>query len=109
MSDDAKTFLDRQTTLEGARVNFDSWWQEVAYRVLPSDAQFTTESSPGEKRTERLFDSTAADSLDRFAAVMDDLLTPRTQVWNELKCKHPELAEDDEVAEYLEQVNQVLF
>lgn len=109
MSSDAQTIVDRQTALEAARVNFDNWWQEVAYRVLPSEATFTTEAFPGEKRTERLFDSTAADALDRFTAVMSDLSTPRTQIWNLLKTKDPALKDDDEVKEYLEEANRILY
>lgn len=109
MSDDASTIIGQQSALETARSNFESWWQDIAYRVLPRDAQFTTESSPGEKRTERLFDSTAADSLERFSAVMDDLNTPRTQIWNHLKSKHPDLRDDDEVKEHLEEVNRILY
>lgn len=116
MSDDANTIIKHEATLRDARSSFDSWWQEIGYRVLPAEAQFTTVSNEGQKRTERLFDSTAAKCNGRFAAVMEDLLTPRTQMWHGLQ---PEViagvydAEDimdsQPVREYFEQVTKVLF
>jgi hypothetical protein len=78
-----RTILKHQAALADAALEL--WWQEIAYRVLPSEAQFTTIDTEGTKRTERLFDSTAATANERFAAVMEDLLTPRTQRWHGLK------------------------
>jgi hypothetical protein len=85
MSDDAGTILKHQAALASQRTNWDSWWQDIALRVLPSEAQFTTIDTEGTKHTERLFDSTAATACNRHSAVMEDLLTPRTQKWHGLK------------------------
>ena len=109
MSDDVNTILRHQEQLATKRSNFDSWWQDIAYRVMPAQAQFTTESAPGEKRTERLFDSSAATANDRFAAVIEDLMTPRTQTWEELKPEDTEIEDDQEAKEYLERLRDALF
>jgi hypothetical protein len=109
MSDDANSILKAQEHLAGLRVNFDSWWQEIAYRVLPAQAQFTTTSSEGEKRTERLFDARAVTACDQFASVMDDLLTPRTQQWHMLATEDEDLAESQDVKAFFQELNKRLF
>jgi hypothetical protein len=111
MSLDADTILKHQSVLASERSNFETWWQEIAYRVMPQEAQFTTTSAEGEKRTERLFDSTAAMANERFAAVMEDLLTGRTQLWHGLKppAKYGELMEIQAVRAWYEHARDVLF
>lgn len=111
MSDDADTILKHQSTLASQRSNWESWWQDIGLRVLPSEAQFTTVDAEGTKRTERLFDSTAATANERFAAVMEDLLTPRTQRWHGLKvpAKYQEIAKSQAVKQYFEDVTNILF
>jgi len=106
---DADSILDHESQLASRRANFESWWDEIARRVMPSDAQFTTTSAEGEKRTERLHDGSPVTANERFAAVMEDLLTPRTQLWHQLAPEDEDLAEDREVKAYLEQVNKTLF
>jgi len=110
MSDDANTILKHQEQLAGKRSNWDQWWQDIAYRVLPSQATFTVQNvEEGQKRTERLFDATAAINCNRFAAIMSDLNTPRTQIWHGLAPEDDDLADDQEVKEYLELLNKRLF
>lgn len=111
MSDDANTIIKHQAYLAGLRTNWDTWWQDIALRVLPSEAQFTTTDSEGTKRTERLFDSSAAMANERFAAVMEDLLTARTQRWHGLKppARYGDLAENQNVRAWYEQARDVLF
>lgn len=109
MSDDAQTIIKHQSMLESKRSNFDSWWQDIAYRVLPEAAQFTTTSSEGEKRTERLFDATAAKNNRKFAAIVEDLATPLTQRWHELSAESEEFDEDQEVDEYFDAETKALF
>lgn len=109
MSDtDVDTLLKQQSQLESDRSTFDSWWQSIAYRVLPSDAVITTEDQQGTMRTERMFDSSPATANMRFAAIVEDLLTPRTQIWNTLS-PPPELADDQESKEALEEINRRLY
>lgn len=113
--DDANTLLNHQSQLEANRSNFDHWWQQVAQRVLPSDAVFQTEDMPGVKRTERMFDSSPSTCLSRFSAVMEDLSTPRTQRWHGL-APYPRDDtgadggdDDQESREFLDRLSNVLF
>jgi len=111
MSDDAETIIKHEASLRTDRYNFDSWWQDIAYRVLPQEATFTTVDAEGTKRTERLFDSTAAIANERFAAVVEDLLTPRTQIWHGLKppAGFDELLKSRDNKIWYEQARDVLF
>src|SRR5688572_10201337 len=86
-----------------------TWWQDICYRVLPSEAQFTTISSEGDKRTERLFDSTAARANRSYAAILEDLATPRSSRWHGMAAENDELSEDQETDEYFDAVTNALF
>lgn len=109
MSDDVNSILNHQAQLASERVNFDTWWQQIAYRVMPAEAQFTVQTEQGVHRTERLFSGKAVSANERFAAVMEDLLTPRTQMWHALAPENEELAESQAVKAFFESVNKVLF
>lgn len=110
MSDsDVLSIINHQEQLESKRQGWSAWWQEIGYRVLPSQATFTVKGEEGQKRTERLFDARAVTANERFAAVMSDLLTPRSQIWHGLTPEDESFEEDQEVKQYLEQVNKILF
>lgn len=109
MSDDAETLIKHQATLETKKANFMTWWQDVCYRVLPSEATFTTIDSEGQKRTERLFDASAAKANRSYAAILEDLATPRTTRWHGLGAMNEELMEDQEVDEYFDTATEALF
>lgn len=109
MSDDVNTILKHQEQLANKRSNWESWWEDIAYRVMPAAAQFTTTSEEGERRTERLFDGTAVTANERFASVMEDLLTPRSQRWHGLAPEDSDLEDNHEVQVYFEEVTRILF
>lgn len=110
MADDrADEVIRRQEKMATDRAVFDAHWREIAQRVLPRSDLFRINRQPGDKHTEYVFDATASLALDRFAAAMESMLTPRTQQWHKLKTSHPQLAEDQQVAEYLDAVTECLF
>lgn len=111
MADDdlASKLIRLQEKLEGDRVNWESHWQEVGDLVLPRQAEFTTSRIPGTKRTQDIFDATAVLDLERFAAAMESMLTPRIQRWHTLTATDPVLNEIPEVREYFDEVTRRLF
>lgn len=109
MSDDAQTILALQSELESRRANFDSFWDEVALRVMPASATFTTHDEEGQPRSERAFDTTAITANERFAAFINDGITPRDQFWHGLAAEDDELRESQAVKEYFERLTKVLF
>lgn len=110
----AQELIQEHQYLAGERGNFDSHWNEIAERIDPLDTkQFNSisqnEFSQGDKRTQEIYDSTAATALDRFPAILDSLLTPVNQTWHRLRASDPELNKDHEVKLWFEQLNRALF
>ncbi len=106
----ADDIIKRHERMESDRATWESHWREISERVLPRAAVFE-KSQPvqGEKRTEKIFDSTPVLALERFAAAMESMLTPRTQRWHKLTVKDPELNEYKPVRMYLDEVTDILF
>ncbi|MCP4328418.1 MAG: phage head-tail adapter protein [Alphaproteobacteria bacterium] len=105
-ADDA---IKRQGQLAAKRATWESHWQEIADRVLPRQAAFVADRTPGAKRTEKIFDSTAPLALERFAAAMEGMLTPRGQRWHHLRASDPRLNEIDAVRVWFERAEDILF
>lgn len=92
------------------RGTFEAHWSEIAERVLPQAGYFQGQTiTPGEKKSQRVFDSTAILALPRFASACESLVVPRTQRWHGLETGIPELDRDKSVRGYLEDVTSILF
>jgi len=111
MAEDKTNEIIRQyEQMEGDRGTWEEHWREIAERILPRQNWFNASSkTPGEKRTEKIFDSTASLALERFAAAMESMLTPRTQRWHRLQVQNEQVADNHEVKRYLDEVTQILF
>ena len=88
---------------------WESHWEEIAERILPRAAEFTGQRTEGDKRTAKLYDATAALALERFAAAVESLLTPRGARWHTMRTNNPYLNRDDDVKLYFDQVEHVMF
>lgn len=89
---------------------WEEHWREIAERVLPRQDWFqASNKTPGEKRTEKVFDATASLALERFAAAMESMLTPRTMRWHKLKVRNPAISDDKSIQAYLDEVTDILF
>jgi hypothetical protein len=105
----ADDILRRHDQMRALRSNWESLWQEVADRVWPQMSDFTGKRANGEKRTEKIFDSTAPLALEKFAAAIHSLLTPDNQQWHKLTTTDKHLREVHSVKQYLEDVTEILF
>jgi len=109
----ATGIIKRYDALKSERGTFENHWDEVADRVLPRYAN--SMQSPdsgltrGEKRTTLMVDSTAALALDRFAAAMESMLTPRNSRWHRLAPTDAILKNDHETKLWFEQATTELF
>jgi hypothetical protein len=93
----------------GRRGVWESHWQEIKDRVYPGTTDFTRVSTPGRKQNQEIFDATAATALNRFAAILDSLLTPRNSTWHRVMSSIDELNKDRAVRIYYEDVTRILF
>ncbi|RYF94780.1 MAG: phage head-tail adapter protein [Caulobacteraceae bacterium] len=112
----AEEVLRRQARMEAERAPLDAVCQEVAEHVLTRHGDFTTRQT-GEAawRARKVFDSTAPLALDKFAAAIESMLTPRTSRWHELAMRDWRDVRDrpaalpEAVRAWLGQVNETLF
>ncbi|WGM40815.1 portal protein [Caulobacter sp. NIBR1757] len=112
----AEQVLRRQARMEAERAPLDGVCQEVAERVLTRQRDFTgRQSGAAAWRSEKVFDSTAPLALDKFAAAIESMLTPRTSRWHELAIRDWRDERDrpaalpEGVRAWLGQVNEALF
>ena len=110
----AEELIKRFDKLTGDRGTWEQHWEEIAERILPRQTGFLDSGSgsgftKGEKKTQKVFDSTPSIALDRFAAVMDSMLTPRQSKWHGLRATDEALNKDFEVRQWFDTVNQLLF
>lgn len=105
----ALSLCKRKDAMKQGRAVLDSHCQEIAKRVLPRQAEFLHTPTAGEKRTELVYDFTGALALERYAAAMESMLTPRISMWHNLKPSDPDLAKIRSVKLFFEDLNKRLF
>lgn len=110
MADDvAVTLLKRFYSLANQRETWESHWQEVADYVVPRKADVTKKRSPGDKRSELIFDGTAIHAAELLSASLHGMLTNASTSWFSLKFGDRELDGDDEAREWLQGVEDVMY
>ena len=97
--------------LRGERSTLDAHCVEIAERILPRDryAFFNQTPTEGDKRTDKILDASAAKGLERFGAVMENLLTPRGSTWHRLRSNYPDLRRNMRVQQWFDDVTAILF
>ena len=109
----AEELIRQFSQLEGDRGTLDQHCAEIAERMLPDDKSLFegrgANDTQGDKRNQEIFDSTAVNALNRFAAIVDSLLTPRNAFWHQLKTNNRTLSQNKQVSDYFEIVNEILF
>ena len=98
----------RYNALKGSRGNWETHWEEIAERVLPRQVGFLGARADGEKKSQKIFDSRPQIALDRFAAVMDSMLTPRQSKWHNLRTTDESLNRQFAVQDWFYQVNNIM-
>ena len=112
----AEDVLRRQARMEAERAPLDGVCQEVAEQVLTRQRDFRgRRSAAAAWGAEKVFDSTAPLALDKFAAAVESMLTPRTSRWHELAIRDwrdergRAASLPESVRTWLGQVNETLF
>lgn len=99
--------------LFGQRGNWQNHWTEIAQRILPMDSwlfqNYSQLNSQGDKRNFELFDSTGLVALERFAAILDSLLTPSDQYWHHLRASDDGLMKNKAVTMWFDKANEILW
>lgn len=77
----ATSIKSRYEALRSEQSNFRSEWQDCSDYILPRKGNIETKRSPGEKQTTQIFDTTARQALNVFAAGLVSQLTPAGEIW----------------------------
>lgn len=101
--------IDLHSKLKAQRSIYEPMWQEIGDRVLPDSSTILRQYSPGGKRTQFMFDATAPLALQKYGAVMESMVIPRTQTWHDIVARDPKLNDNPEVQIYCEAVRDILF
>lgn len=105
-----KQLCDELAALKAQRSNFNTTWERIARVVLPTmTSGFNSTLAQGQNLNRDIFDSTAQMALPRFAAAIDTLVTPQTSKWHQLAPKSARLRRDTGVAQFLSDLNDLLF
>ena len=101
--------MKRFRELEEQRAHWDTHWEHLARVIWPDADDFRNKRQAGEERAKEVFDATAALALEKFAAAMESMLTPRAQKWHKLKASVEDLNKDTQVKEWFDETNKILF
>jgi hypothetical protein len=77
----AKYVLDRFSRMKTERATYESNWQDIRDLVRPGTADFTRGTSPGQSRTDKIYDGTAPISLEQLAGGLHSYLTNPADPW----------------------------
>jgi hypothetical protein len=109
MASDIDDLCKHYQKLWSDQANWRMLWNTIAQYVMPAWDNFIGYFPEGVIRTTRIFDSTGISANERFAAAMEHLLTPRTQMWHDIKPMAEQLEDDPEVMAYCAAVRKILF
>lgn len=109
MTKEVEDILARHKNLTNDRRQWEAHWQELAEIMLPRRADFTGHRAEGEKRTEKIFDSTPMQARRGLSSAIDGLLKPKTGRWFSIEVEDEDLNEGDEVKAWLEDTEKRLF
>lgn len=87
----------------------DTVAQEIAQYVLPHKSNITIQRTKGARQTIDLFDSTAIWAVQMLAANLAAGTTPSASEWFSLKYRQPELNEDKQTQDWLDDCGQRMF
>lgn len=106
---DFDALLRRFEAARGGRANWEDVWQQIADRVLPQASDFNTKRTDGDKRTEFMFDGTAALAAQKAVAAIGSFVIPPNQRYQKLTVSDKSLAKSHAVKTYMDTLTELLF
>jgi hypothetical protein len=91
------------------RKNFEWAWRDIADYILINKTGIDDTTSPGRKRTTKLFDATATRALKRLASMMHGSLTSSSLTWFKLRMRDGQLNRIKRVRLWLEDAGDLML
>ncbi len=101
--------VKRFDTLKSDRGTLDDHLQEIAHRVYPEHATFTTTRVEGEKMMQKVFDPTAIHSNQLLSAGLFSLLTSSANPWFSIAPVNAIDLENFNIVSYLSQISRIMY
>ncbi len=95
--------------LKGKRYNFDTLNQEVVDYIAPHNADIVTLRSPGEKKTQAMYDSTAGYGSHVFSQFVQGSVFNQSTKWFSLAHREPDANSKQSNAEWLNQTRDKIL
>lgn len=92
-----------------SRGTWDDTFQQIAERVLPQMADFVSQREKGARRTEKMYDATAALAAQRATAAVASFFWPSNQRYQKLTTDDQALNKVHRVKAYLDAATDTLF
>jgi len=105
----AKAIVKKFDKLKSMRVNWDSYWEQLAQYVIPRKDDVYGHSIVGEDKHNKLYDGTSIHSNELLASALHSMMTNPSSVWFGLMTGIKELDSNKEVREWLQDsVNKMI-
>src|SRR4051812_43640722 len=91
----AKEVMKRYERMKAARTTYEANWQDIRELVRPGAADFTRSVSPGQTRTDQIFDGTARQANEELAGGLNSYLTNPADRWFGLQLEDMREIEED--------------
>lgn len=95
--------------LKGSRPNWETLWQNCADYILPRKSDVVRKTIAGRNQTLQIYDSTAVEANEKFAAGLYAYLCPPTQQWFTLLPGDDELKENEAVVSFFRQATELVY
>ncbi len=106
----AKYVLTRYARMKTERSTYEANWQDIRDLVRPGTADFNRGTSPGQTRTDKIYDGTAPISLEQLAGGLHSYLTNPADPWCTLEDEDMEsLRNEPEALRYLQYLTDLIL
>ncbi len=102
---DGQAIERRFRELKGLRTQWEQHWQECADVILPRKSDIVTSNPmPGEKKTQKVFDSTAIEANELFASSLHGMLVSYTSPWFRIESQDDDVNDNPAANEWFQDV-----
>jgi hypothetical protein len=98
----AQYIIQKYDRMKGERVNWDEYWEDLAEYFIPNKDDVYGYKLQGERKHNRLYDSTSIMALEMLSSNLHGMLTNPSSVWFNLSTGDEALDQDKEVMTYLQ-------
>ena len=84
---DVKDLVKRYDNAYSDDANWRVTYQDLADYILPRKSDIITSKTPGSKKTQKLFDSTAPHANEQLSASISSSITPKSTQWFWIKTR----------------------